>query len=431
MRTVPRPLSNLATLSRGRVPGQLVIQWTDHCNARCPQCGMRVTERFERHRLPTDDVKRILDAAAERGIQAVSFTGGEPLLFLDELVELIEHAEAAGIPLIRTGTNGFFLRQPERAGWADRVDRVIEALAGTSLRNLWISVDSAVAARHEQMRGFPGLIAGIEAALPRFHAAGIWPSANLGINRNMGREVLRDGSTAAFYVDCRRAFEQFFEAAIGLGFTMINMCYPMSLDEDGAAGEGLDAVYAATSVDDVVRFAPRPKATLFRALLDTIPRYRSRIRIFSPRASLYALVRQYLGDRDWAQPCRGGVDFFFVDARDGATYPCGYRGGASLGRLWDLDLGALPREARCRACDWECFRDPSELFGPLLDLRERPVALMRRLRETPEYARLWLEDLRYYAACDLFDARVPPDHRRLAPFAAPAAALDDPRAVVH
>ena len=39
------------SLLRGRVPGQLVIQYTDACNARCPQCGMRTTERYLRSKL--------------------------------------------------------------------------------------------------------------------------------------------------------------------------------------------------------------------------------------------------------------------------------------------------------------------------------------------------------------------------------------------
>lgn len=33
----------LACLAKDRVPGQLFIQITNQCNARCPQCGMRKT----------------------------------------------------------------------------------------------------------------------------------------------------------------------------------------------------------------------------------------------------------------------------------------------------------------------------------------------------------------------------------------------------
>ena len=86
-----RPIANLAhifcNLPRRMTPGQLVIQLSDRCNALCPQCGMRVTAKFARSKLSGDDIKRILGAAAHNGVKAVSFTGGEPLLFFDELVD--------------------------------------------------------------------------------------------------------------------------------------------------------------------------------------------------------------------------------------------------------------------------------------------------------------------------------------------------------
>jgi len=189
----------------------------------------------------------------------------------------------------------------------------------------------------------------------------------------------------------------------------------MSIDpEDGSSG--LSPVYAATSPEDIVRFSDLEKAGLFRALFQTIPEFRDRLRIFSPRTSLRALYRTYRGiDRD-AYPCRGGIDAFFVDSRDGNTYPCGYRGLENMGRFWNLDTRRINRNGGCTQCDWECFRDPSELFGPLLEARSAPLKLLRRIRRDPGYLKLWREDLAYYMACDLFDGRRPPDERKLARF---------------
>ena len=184
-----RPL--LARLKTGRLPGQLIIQLTDRCNATCPQCGMNIRERYPRHTLVRDDVRRMIDAAARQGIDAVSFTGGEPLLVLNDLVDLIRHAGAAGITFIRTGTNGFSFQSPDKPDFSDRVHRLAETLAATPLRNFWISIDSADPETHEQMRGFAGVIRGIERAIPIFHAHGLHPSANLGINRNLnGRPAI-------------------------------------------------------------------------------------------------------------------------------------------------------------------------------------------------------------------------------------------------
>lgn len=38
----------LSPILRGRIPGQLVIQYTDLCNVACPQCSMRKTENYQR-----------------------------------------------------------------------------------------------------------------------------------------------------------------------------------------------------------------------------------------------------------------------------------------------------------------------------------------------------------------------------------------------
>lgn len=404
---------------RGRPPGQLVIQLTDRCNARCPQCGMRASEGFDRSTLSPDDVYRIIDAAAEKGVQAISFTGGEPMLLMPRLADYIRRAGAAGIPYIRTGTNGYFFAGCETPKRLDRVRAIADTLADSPLRNFWISLDSAEPEIHEQMRGFPGVVAGMERALPEFHARGLFPSVNLGINRNITAATMAAGPVNGdregadrFYRHFREAFRAFYRRVVNMGFTIVNSCYPMSVEPD----EALSAVYAATAVDGVVRFSPAEKAALFRALMDTIPEFRSRIRIFSPRTSLRALVQHYNGGPNGAYPCRGGIDFFFVDARDGGTYPCGYRGGENLGKFWDVDVNSLNAEAFCKACDWECFRDPSELFGPLLTSVSAPVQTARKLIGDAAFRRLWAEDLRYYRACDLFDGRRPPDMEKLSRF---------------
>jgi hypothetical protein len=375
---------------------------------------MRRSARFARATLAPDTARRLIDAAAARGVQALSFTGGEPLLHLEEIARLVEHATAAGIRYVRTGTNGFLFMHSERADFERRVAVIAERLARTRLYTFWISLDSAVPAVHERMRGLPGVVAGIRKALPILHAHGIYPAANLGINRNTG------GLAAAGFADtdsCREhfraAFAAFFRTAAGLGFTTVNACYPMS---GSAHPDG--AVYRATSADAVVEFTAGERRAVFEALSDTVPAFRGSLRVFTPRSALAALIRQHGGDAAAAAPCRGGREFFFVDAQHGDTFPCGYRGAENLGKLWDLPARPARAAAPCRACDWECFRDPSELLSPLHDLFTRPRALLVRLARDRGWLRLWLEDVRYAAACGWFDGRRPPDYRRLAAFAA-------------
>ena len=240
---------HLLSLKRKKIPGQLVIQLTDICNAHCPQCGMRSTNKFQRSKLPVDDVKRILDAAAQNGVKAVSFTGGEPFLFFDELCLLINYAGQLGIEYIRTGTNGFLFRYMNGSNFESKIKTIAEKLANTPIRNFWISIDSAVPEIHEKMRGFPGVIKGIEKSLPIFHEFGIYPSVNLGINRNMAPNIMgMDISRSEIggdliqeiYRDYRAAFSTFYRFVIDMGFTIVNMCYPMSIDSE-KDGHGDDA----------------------------------------------------------------------------------------------------------------------------------------------------------------------------------------------
>ncbi len=383
-------LKTVTCLAKDRVPGQLVIQITNQCNAACPQCGMRKTADIRRTRLKMDVIRQILDAAGEKGVQAVSFTGGEPLLYLDEVTELISHAGRAGIPYIRTGTNGFLFCGSRQSGFRDRIKAMADKLAATPVRNFWISLDSSVPKVHEQMRGLPEVVRGMAVAIPIFHDAGIFPSVNLGINRLVGGPTTRDlhrrafscdtAYLEAFYQVFHAAFDRFFRQVSNMGFTIANTCYPMSI---GAADSdsGLQAVYAATAGEAVVRFTREEKMALYRALAVNVTRHRPNLRIFTPLCALHTLIGRLQtlpsasGRTVETAGCRGGTDYFFIGSDDGHTYPCGYRGREDLGPFPDLNLGALDPVPDCRQCDWECFRDPSELLSPLLDIFHRPKGL--------------------------------------------------------
>lgn len=162
---------------------------------------------------------------------------------------------------------------------------------------------------------------------------------------------------------------------------------------------------------------------LFKALKHTVQEWRHKIRIFSPLCAVETLITQYGGKSNGSKPnaCRGGIDFFFVEAGDGSTYPCGYRGNEDLGKLWDLDttiLGKRIDEKPCTRCDWECFRDPTELMSPILQALTAPWELFKPFVKHPQSLKLWTQDLLYYRACQFFDGRRPPDYGRLAAYKA-------------
>lgn len=422
-------LPNRRSFITSLIPGQLIIQLTDRCNARCPQCGMRVTSAYPRSRLDNGAIKRILQSGAQQGIKMVSFTGGEPFLYLDDLIELITFAGQHGFTYIRTGTNGYLFRRAGEPEFIDRITALAERLAATPLRNLWFSIDSSVPSTHERMRGFPGVVEGIAKALPIFHAHGIYPSANLGLNRNISGETAQlkplgpdcpEQEEQEFYHCFHQGLHQFYQMLIALGFTMTSTCYPMSLDPEGS-DDFLTPVYGATAMDRVIRFNAREKRALYRALADTVARYRDRIRIVTP---LYAVSGLTGGDDNGApsgHPCLGGHRYFFIESRDGQTYPCGYRGQEPLGSFWQLNREAVAanRLRECRACDWECFRDPSELFGPVVNGLSRPLSSLINGNGKSRIAswRLWWSDLLYARACDFFNGRTNICRSRLRRFA--------------
>ncbi len=406
---MPLTFSLIQSLLRGRMLPQVVFQFTDHCQALCPQCGMRATEKFKRSRITVEQGKRLIDHAASQGVQFISFTGGEPLLFCDDLISLIEHAGQAGIPFIRTGTNGYLFRYNGQPDFEDKMHRLAEKLSQTKLYTFWISIDSAVAEVHENLRGMQGLFKGIEKALPVFHSHGIYPSVNLGINRMVGGTRLKYNPLhpETFKEDVRKSFSAFYSTVINLGFTMANACYPMSGEDSG------ENVYKATSTNDIVSFTRQEKALIFQTLGDVIPLFRSKIRIFTPRVALHALAREYRTGSISTYPCHGGIDFFFVDAAGRLSFPCGYRGEQSLGKFENLEIANCKDKPHCRQCDWECFRDPSELYGPLMDLVRRPARFAARVLGDRKTLGLWINDLRYMRACSYFNGRVEPDYTKL------------------
>jgi MoaA/NifB/PqqE/SkfB family radical SAM enzyme len=404
--TLPR-LRDFGALFFGGLPGQVVIQITNYCNAACPQCGMRKDAAIQRFRLHEYQIKTILDQCVRCGIDAVSLTGGEPFINLTVILELLDYGVRRGIRYLRSGTNGYMFASGGKPAETKDIERFAEALSATRIRNFWISLDSADTQTHETMRGLPGVVEGIRRALPIFHALGLYPAANLGINRNVAGAPIpplggsRDESR--FFEAFVAGFTAFFSKALDLGFTMANVCYPMSSVQAGLAVE--QPVYGAISGDSVVDFSPAELRLVFRALLEVIPRFRNRIRIFSPLSVLYALSRE---DDSLLFPCLGGHAYFFTDCKDGRPYPCGYRDDEDLGK----DLAAAIRRGgklkpSCRKCHWECFRDPSQLFGMARYMIRHPVLCFVKKTLDPRMLRFWFADMAYYIRNDFFNGRKP------------------------
>jgi MoaA/NifB/PqqE/SkfB family radical SAM enzyme len=372
---------------------------------------MRREAEIRRANLPAETVRNALRDCAETGVEAVSFTGGEPFINIPEILKLLDYAGDLKIPCLRSGTNGYMFAPGGEAAGLDQLIPFVEAVVKSPLRNFWISVDSADTGTHERLRGLPGVIGGIAKALPVFHARGLYPAVNLGINRCIAGAMIppleEPGDEDAFLENYRRGFSAFFTKAVDMGFTMANVCYPMSFET--ANLETGKPAYGAISDDIMVRFSRRELRLVFKALLETIPAFRKAIRIFTPLSALYALSRE--NSRDLLFPCLGGICYFYMDSRDGHIYPCGYRGDEDLGASVAA-LRTAPGSQRpfCEKCHWECFTDPSQLFGMFRHVIRHPLNVCFGKHFDRQMLRLWFSDVKYYLACDLFDGRKPFKH---------------------
>lgn len=126
--------------NHGRVLRDLRISVTPRCNYHCVYChpmGMEMSD--PPGTVTTDDVRHFLRAAAALGMDAVRFTGGEPLV-RRELPEMMEAAaQTPGVKDVAVTTNGTLFRRRHRellAAGLTRVNISIDAVNPTVFKNL-------------------------------------------------------------------------------------------------------------------------------------------------------------------------------------------------------------------------------------------------------------------------------------------------------
>lgn len=78
-----------------------------------------------------------------------------------------------------------------------------------------------------------------------------------------------------------------------------------------------------------------------------------------------------------------------------------------MGKLYHLNIKDIEEKPFCKACDWECFRDPSEIMGYLINSVRHPLRYISNSSIDSEYRSLWKSDLKYFMKCNYFDGRKP------------------------
>lgn len=93
---------------------KLAIAMTDRCSAACDMCCFGCTPKGKRT-LGNDLMKDVIHQASEMdGIRSVGFSGGEPFMVYDQLLECCSYAKSLGLR-ITVNTNGFWGRNEKKA----------------------------------------------------------------------------------------------------------------------------------------------------------------------------------------------------------------------------------------------------------------------------------------------------------------------------
>jgi sulfatase maturation enzyme AslB (radical SAM superfamily) len=130
-----------------RTPHVITVAVTYNCQCDCLHCSAAFyKEEVTRNRnaLSLGELQDAVRQAVDLGATCVVLTGGEPLLYegIYELIASVDPARSV-CPLF---TNGEFL-----------TERTVEKLKQAGIYGVFVSVDHADAARHDQNRQRPGL----------------------------------------------------------------------------------------------------------------------------------------------------------------------------------------------------------------------------------------------------------------------------------
>ena len=125
-----------------KVPYSAQIELTLRCNATCPFCSIHlIPKRLKSNEMTTHQIKSLIDQISELGVNALSFTGGEPTLRKD-LPELVYHAGVIHDFMNGIATNGYLM--PQLLKEKSRLE---------GLDYILLSLDYPTAELHDKKRG--------------------------------------------------------------------------------------------------------------------------------------------------------------------------------------------------------------------------------------------------------------------------------------
>jgi len=199
----------------GRPVNQLRISVTDRCNLKCLYCHEEGYQSFPSNELSPSQIRRLVEAAAQLGVEKIKLTGGEPLL-REDLTQIVEEiAGVEGIVEVSLTTNGVLL-----AGMAWKLRK-----AGLSRVN--VSLPSLREHVYERITGKP-LLPKVLEGIAEAERVGLTPvKLNMVVLRGLNEEDIK---LAASFIEGRNLILQLIELErAGLGSEVYSRYY-LSLD---------------------------------------------------------------------------------------------------------------------------------------------------------------------------------------------------------
>ncbi|MHA1660390.1 MAG: radical SAM/SPASM domain-containing protein [Promethearchaeota archaeon] len=179
----------LNNFTSNKVPYSAQIELTLRCNGKCPFCSIHnLSKTYTQNEMSTAQIKCLIDQIAELGVNALSFTGGEPTLRHD-LPELIFHMGVEHDFLNGIATNGYLMPKLFKENNIRGLDYML------------LSLDYPTAEMHDRTRGIKGVFINVIKTIKLSNIYNIKPIISTVVMKN-NLHLLRDMCELAENLSC-------------------------------------------------------------------------------------------------------------------------------------------------------------------------------------------------------------------------------------
>ncbi len=170
-------------LKTGRLmprPQKVQFLISNKCNYRCQMCPQWKRGESEKIKdyISTDRVKKIIDEVAKSGIPEFGISGGEPLLFKENVLDLLKYANQKNL-YTHFVTNGLLLNK-----------ELIQSYNDIGGGHISLSIDS-FSEKHDELRGYKGAFESVKKVIDIFEK-NTFPNIKLKINTVISNKNLED-----------------------------------------------------------------------------------------------------------------------------------------------------------------------------------------------------------------------------------------------